>query len=83
MKTKSTKIQLKFEVSDDDPLKKEIFEAFATLMKLLDRKDDAIPLKNGVEEVQEYIEACIKAAVEEKDKEIMELKAKLAEKEGK
>jgi modification methylase len=47
---KPTKIQLKFEVSDDDPLKKEIFEAFATLMKLLDRKDDAIPLKNGVEE---------------------------------
>ena len=38
---KPTKITLSFSVSDDDPLKKEIFEAFAILMKLLNRKDDA------------------------------------------
>lgn len=39
---KPTKIELKFSVSDDDPLKKEIFEAFSTLMKLLERKDDDV-----------------------------------------
>lgn len=39
---KPTKITLSFSVSDDDPLKKEIFDAFATLMKLLDRKDDDV-----------------------------------------
>ncbi len=42
MKAKPTKIQLKFEVSDDDPLKEEIFEAFATLMKLLERNNDGV-----------------------------------------
>jgi len=47
---KPTKITLSFSVSDDDPLKKEIFEAFAMLMKLLERKDEVNPLKNGVEE---------------------------------
>lgn len=39
---KPTKIHLKFEVSDDDPLKEEIFKAFGDLMKLLQRKDDEV-----------------------------------------
>lgn len=39
---KPTKITLSFSVSDDDPFKKEIFEAFSMLMKLLDRKDDDV-----------------------------------------
>lgn len=37
---KPTKIELKFSVSDDDPLKKEIFEAFSKLIKLLERNND-------------------------------------------
>jgi len=47
---KPTKITLSFSISDDDPLKKEIFEAFAMLMKLLDHKDENKLTKNGVEE---------------------------------
>ena len=47
---KPMKITLSFSVSDDDPLKKEIFETFATLMKLLDHKDENKLTKNGVEE---------------------------------
>ena len=47
MKKKPTTIQLKFSVSDDDPLKKEIFEAFSALMKVLDRNN------KKVEEVDE------------------------------
>lgn len=42
MKKKPTKIQLKFEVSDDDPLKDEIFRAFFDLMKLLERNNDEV-----------------------------------------
>ena len=39
MKKKPTTIQLKFSVSDDDPLKEDIFEAFSKLMKLLDNQN--------------------------------------------
>jgi hypothetical protein len=39
---KPTKIQLKFEVSADDPLKDEIFKAFSNLMKLLERNNDEV-----------------------------------------
>jgi hypothetical protein len=35
---KPTKIQLKFEVSDDDPLKNEIFKKFSELMNLLQKE---------------------------------------------
>ena len=42
MKKKPTKIQLKFDVSDDDPLKDEIFKAFSELMRLLERNNDYI-----------------------------------------
>ena len=42
MKKKPTKIQLKFEVSDDAPLKNEIFKSFSDLMKLLERNNDEI-----------------------------------------
>jgi hypothetical protein len=37
-----TRIQLKFSVKDDDPLKEEIFKTFSELMKLLQRKDDEV-----------------------------------------
>lgn len=40
MLKKPTKIQLEFEVSDDDPLKNEIFKQFSDLMKLLERNND-------------------------------------------
>jgi hypothetical protein len=36
---KPTKITLSFSVYDDDPLKKDIFEAFSKLMKLLDNQN--------------------------------------------
>jgi len=42
MKKKPTKIELKFAVSDDDPLKDEIFKAFSSLMKLLERNNDEV-----------------------------------------
>lgn len=42
MKKKPTKISLKFSVSDDDPLKDEIFKAFSALMKLLERNNDDV-----------------------------------------
>lgn len=38
--SKPTKITLSFSVSDDDPLKKEIFDAFSMLMKLLDKQNE-------------------------------------------
>lgn len=39
---KPTKIQIKFEVSDDDPLKDKIFKKFSELMALLqkEKKDE-------------------------------------------
>ena len=40
MKNKPLKIEIKFEVFDDDPLKKEILKAFANLMKLLEASND-------------------------------------------
>ena len=40
MKKKPLKIELKFEVFDDDPLKKEILETFSNLMKLLEKNND-------------------------------------------
>jgi len=39
---KPTTIQLKFSVTDDDPLKDEIFKAFGVLMKLLERNNDEV-----------------------------------------
>lgn len=41
-KKKPTKIKLSFSVSNDDPLKNEIFKAFGELMKLLKRNNDEV-----------------------------------------
>ena len=57
MKKKPTKIQLKFEVSDDDPLKDEIFKAFSDLMKLLERNNDDVcrRIDQSVKEADELL----------------------------
>ena len=58
MKKKPTKIQLKFEVSNDDPLKDEIFKAFSSLMKLLERNNDEVcrTIDNSAKEAKKILD---------------------------